>query len=434
MGPPTSIHSIQFATMSTFVPSMSNTFTSLLSTYNTWPALKAYLTSEEGGKLRVMDASETPDHPYALIRYVKGQSNLSLPHVRAFRSVVWDTIAHRPVSVTPPKSADGESVPDGDIKQCRLTQFLDGVLIGVFFDPYTNDWEFHTRSTIGAHSRYYSSDSFRALFIDAANYAGLDRGALRRDRSYSFVLMHPENRIVCPVTAPAAFLVQSVQIGADGSLTDCTATEAFPQPMTVPNVASWSALRERVADWNRRFGHKVQGVVITDATGNRWKLRTPAYNRARNMRGNNARLDYMYLTHWRAGTLAEYLRVYPEEKAAANAIVDAWKTATNNVFRIYTDVFKARTMSKADIPPKYRPLVYGLHSKFMEELKPAGKSLDWKTTLAYMNTRDIPQMLFVLNWDLRAATGTAKEQTVSVPIEHADTSAAPVDTPATTAE
>lgn len=411
------IPSSSIRTMSTFIPSMSNTFTSLLSTYKTWPALKAYLTSEEGGKLRVMDVSDSPDHPYALIRYVKGQSNLSLPHVRAFRSVVWDTVAHRPVSVTPPKSTDGESVPDGDIKEYHLTQFLDGVLIGLFFDPHTNDWEYHTRSTLGANCRYYSTDSFRELFFDAANYTGLDRNALRRDRSYSFVLMHPENRIVCPVAAPAAFLVQSVQIGADGSLTDCTATEAFPQPMTVPNVGSWSTLRERVAELNHRFRHTVQGVVITDATGNRWKLRTSEYNRVRNMRGNNARMDYMHLSYWRAGTLPDYLRIYPEETAVANAAVDAWKTVTNEIFRIYTNVFKARTMPKADIPAKYRPFIYGLHTKFMEELKPAGKTLDWNTTLAYMNTRDVPQMLYVLNWDLRAATGT--RPTDSVPIESA---------------
>jgi hypothetical protein len=70
---------------------------------------------------------------------------------------------------------------------------------------------------------------------------------------------------------------------------------------------------------------------------------------------------------------------------------------------MYVDVFKARSLPKTAIPPKYRPLVYGLHNKFMTELKPAGKTVNWQTVLEYMNSRDIPQMLYVINWDARNA-------------------------------
>ena len=68
-------------------------FSSLSNTYPTWAGLSSFLSSEEGGYLRVDDYS-TPEQPFALIRYVKGKSNFALPHVGAFRSVVWLSLIH----------------------------------------------------------------------------------------------------------------------------------------------------------------------------------------------------------------------------------------------------------------------------------------------------------------------------------------------------
>jgi hypothetical protein len=89
--------------------------------------------------------------------------------------------------------------------------------------------------------------------------------------------------------------------------------------------------------------------------------------------------------------------------------------ATNEIYQMYVAVFKARDTPKTSIPPKYRPLVYGLHNLYLNTLKPAGKSLDWKACLAFMNERDIAQMLFVINWDLRQAMN--RIGMLSIPIE-----------------
>jgi hypothetical protein len=80
---------------------------------------------------------------------------------------------------------------------------------------------------------------------------------------------------------------------------------------------------------------------------------------------------------------------------------------TTDVYRIYCDVFKARTMPRSDIPVKYRPLVYGLHTLYLETLKPTGKTVDWKACLEWMNRRDVAQMLFVINWELRQSSHAA---------------------------
>lgn len=378
---------------------MSSIFQTLTTTYTTWPALKAFLTSAEGGNLRVDDHSK-PGSPYALIRYVKGKSDMRILHTRVFRSVVWDTLEHRPVSVTPPKSAEGESLPPAGTDYTQLTaeHFVDGIMIGVFFDKYSNQWRIHTRSTLDGASRYYSqTKSFTQLFAEAGGWRHPfeSQGA---NKSYTFVLQHSENRIVVPVVMPKVTLVQVTTFVGETVTTDTTATS-----IAISGITSESALRARIDDWNVRFRHTVQGIVLKDAAGNRWKIRTPEYNRVRMLRGNSARRDYLWLSMWRAGNLSEYLGLFPEERASATATIERWKRATGDVYHYYCDVFKARTLEKVNIPPKYRPLVYALHSMYLDTLKPAKQTVDWKTTLQYMNNCDVAQMLFVINWELRQA-------------------------------
>jgi len=215
--------------------------------------------------------------------------------------------------------------------------------------------------------------------------------------------MHPDNRIVVPVKAPELRWVQSVTIAANGALT-WHALTTTPNPVTaITGIATWADVLIRLNDWNKRFGYSIQGIHIKGPNGQRWKIRTPEYNRIRFLRGNTARRDYLWLSAWRSGSLAQYLKVYPEERVGANRIIDNWKRITGDVYHTYVDVFKARSLPKTAIPPKLRSLIYGIHNKFMTELKPQGKSVDWHATMEFMNSRDVPLMLFVLNWESRNA-------------------------------
>jgi hypothetical protein len=396
--------------------SSSNVFHDLISAHPTWASLSTYLTSVEGGSLRIDDHS-TPINPFAMIRYTKGRSDMSLPHVRAFRSVVWNTLENCPVSVTSFKSHDGETLPTDPIGNYEIEEFLDGVMIGMFWDKYNNTWRIHTRSTLDAQCRYFSqTKTFATMFTEAigAHRETMEK-SLNTNTSYTWILQHPENRIVVSVKAPRAFCVQAVTIANNGGVTiSSVPAAAFPAPKVTLAAASWDIMRVTVSDWGRYFGYAIQGMVAKSGF-DRYKIRTPSYNAIRRRRGNSARRDYLWLSEWRAGTLSEYVSLFPEERTMANTTIARWKQATNEVYHWYVSVFKARDTPKNQIPPKYRPLVYGIHTLYMNTLKPVGKSVDWKTCLSFMNERDTAQMLFVINWDLRQ---TAKRLGLtSIPLE-----------------
>jgi hypothetical protein len=392
-----------------FPISTMSVFSSLSSTYVSWGALSVFLKSETGGRLRIDDHS-SPEQPFALIRYVKGKSNLALPHVRAFRSVVWDVIKNVPVSVAPQKSVDGEGLPAESVTDFTIERFMDGVMICGFFDNYNNTWRFHTRSTLNANCRFYSqTKSFRQMFEEAVSVTSnwpAFLASLNTSLNYTWVLQHPENRIVVAVQTPKIYCVQTLSISESGALTYVDRTNV----QKLVDVTSWSNLLERLAMDNARFKHNFHGYVVKGADGKRWKIRGLAYNRVRQLRGNSARRDFLWLSMWRNNTLRDYLTLYPEERVQANNIVDRWKQITSSVHHIYTDVFKARSMQKTAIPPKYRPFVFGLHNLYINELKPQNKTVDWATVLSFMNGRDTAQALYAINWEVR-------QQNQTIPLE-----------------
>ena len=389
-------------------------FSSLSNTYPTWGGLSSFLTSEAGGYLRVDDHS-TPEQPFALIRYVKGKSNFALNHVGAFRSVVWDVLKNEPVSVAPKKSETGECMPATPAMEgFTIERFIDGVMICGFYDQYNKMWRFHTRSTLNANCRFYSqTKSFRQLFEEAVSSSMTWSdflASLNPTTQYTWVLQHPENRVVVNTTTPAIVCVQK-QMYLSGTLVNVTDQPTHHDVAKV-EVASWSELSAKLQLENVQFKHNFQGYVIKNGLNFRWKIRGEAYNRVRRLRGNSARRDYLWLSLWRANTLRDYLTIYPEERNSANAIVDRWKMISRTVYNLYTDVFKARSLPKAQIPPKYRPFVFGIHNMYINELKPQSKTVDWQTALQYMNSRDTAQALYAINWEVRQ-----QNQQQAIPLE-----------------
>jgi hypothetical protein len=250
---------------------------------------------------------------------------------------------------------------------------------------------------------------------------------------YSWILQHPENRIVCHVESPRLILVGAHRIQEDGTIIPLLRADLEPLSAFLPKAhvfSTVSAIQTRLLEWNERYRHNFQGFVFRDvATGRRWKIRTEAYNKARLMRDNTPRRDYVWLNHWKEKTLSKYLEIYPEEKMPATAILARWKQITSDLFTIYSAKFKAR--SAPEVPPKYKGILHSMHQHYYNVLRPEKKTLTFPEAIVWMNGRDVPQMLYLINYELRAAIAAVEE----IPFEPSATGAPatpiviPVDAP-----
>jgi hypothetical protein len=128
----------------TIMPEVEETaFKQLKQMYPTWPDLKAYLLSDEGGRLAV----DPYDEHYELIHYTKA-SDVTMRHVRLMRSVVWDVLKHCPVSVMAPKVEDTGCPPIFSKEQVILLPIQEGPMVTQFVDGYTGITMIHTPESL----------------------------------------------------------------------------------------------------------------------------------------------------------------------------------------------------------------------------------------------------------------------------------------------
>ena len=64
-------------------------------------------------------------------------------------------------------------------------------------------------------------------------------------------------------------------------------------------------------------------------------------------------------TFFHEKNLSSYLRLFPEEKRKADAILHRWKTITSELSQLYTAKFKARSVP--EIPTKFRSILQAMH-------------------------------------------------------------------------
>ena len=137
-----------------------------------------------------------------------------------FRSII---LKHgKPVSFCPPKSfsltPEVKSDFDGTPQKYLVEEFVEGTMINVYHDG--SDWECATRSLIGARGKFYKDyPTFRTMFLEATNTHDLEFSDLDPTYVYSFVLSHPQNRIVCKVETPMLKLVQIYKCNDDYTVT-----------------------------------------------------------------------------------------------------------------------------------------------------------------------------------------------------------------------
>ena len=180
----------------------TNVFSELVNTYSSWDALRIFLMSAEGGKLRVL-SSDNED--LAIIRYTKGVSDFNVSHVPLFRSVVWDKVTNCPVSVAPFKALQGNPAANTPV---RITDFVDGTMFHAF--RTVAGVRIATRTSLDARGTFYSSRSFADLFDDAFKALGGTKAFLEsvlfEGEFASFVLQHPEHKTVAPLAQPRVYV------------------------------------------------------------------------------------------------------------------------------------------------------------------------------------------------------------------------------------
>ena len=333
------------------------------------------------------------------------------------------------VSVAPGKSVDLQTFKAemGADDRVAIEEFVDGVMVNMFWDEEEEEWEIATRSSVGGRVSFFTTGgfntptTFRYMFLECMNETEMIDGVKtpwmdRLDKSvcYSFVLRHPRHRIVTPVDKPGLALVDMYRIDKEHPLvvyqlplTD-EAAAGIPSTVTRPMDLALSSAGSDIARLEEQYlegkmNWSLVGVMLRNrSTGVRSKIRNPNYEEVRKLRGNQPKLQFHYLSLRRQrGLIARYLGIFKEHRELFDRYKEQVFRFTHELYNSYRSSFIRKEVRPADIPFQYRAHAFELHKIYRETLAANNQIVDKKQVIEYVNALPPAKLMHSLNWVLR---------------------------------
>lgn len=353
---------------------------------------------------------------YKVIHYDKDVLKSDLVNTAGLcRSVIVNS-NNKVVGFAPPKSISAgafiEKFPERE--NVIAEEFVEGTMINVFYDDSIGDWEISTKNTVGATSSFYktsNSKTFRQMFMEAAEHCNLDIRNLLKEFSYSFVLQHPENRIVVPFKVPMLYLVAGYKIlNENGTVQVVPYHSTFFHNLNYlmsTNGIRFPEIYEFDRYWNlveqyasRNTPYNVMGVVLYNkATGERAKIRNPTYEHVRNLRGNQSKLQYQYLHLRKTGRVKEFLKYYPETKKDFSYFRDQVHMFSNTLYENYVSCYIKKVKPLNEYPDQYKTHMYNIHKYYLNELLEKKEYVSRNYVRNYVNNLHTSLLMHCLNYD-----------------------------------
>ena len=371
-------------------------------------------------KLQQIECRTSNKQKYSVIRYLKEFLCLDMiPTYGLCRSIILNS-ANVVVGFAPPKSIPSDTFikmyPD---KTTHLVaqEFIEGTMINAFWDPsvgLTGGWEISTRNTVGATSSFFKGanrKTFRTMFLEAAKEVNLSLDQLNKDLCYSFVLQHPENRIVVPFNNPDLYLVALYNIKiVDGNtivlsypIIDLKNFDWGPAAIKFPEIYEWNTYTELIEKYaSMNTSYSTLGVVVyNNLTCERMKIRNPVYEQVRNLRGNQPKLQYQYLALRKEGKVADFLKFYPENKKEFSVFRDQVHLLTSTLFANYASCYIKKEKPLKEFSDQYRTHMFNIHKIYMDELREKKFFVTNTTVINYVNNLHPSLLMYCLNFQMR---------------------------------
>jgi hypothetical protein len=380
-------------------------------------------------KLNKIECRTENNQCYKIITYDKQILNYDLVDTYGLcRSVIVNS-ENNVIGFAPPKSLQSDvflklyPVKTDDIV---AEEFVEGTMINVFFDStigLAGGWEISTRNIVGATCGFYkntNSDNpivntkktFRTMFLEAAKVNGLILDNLNKNLCYSFVLQHPDNRIVIPVKNPTLYLVSIYRIDNSDKnnikvyyhdmedIKNSFWGDAIIQFPKIYECDDYSKLIDSYASMNTPYD-KMGFILFNKTTGHRTKIRNPVYEEVRQLRGNQTKLQYQYLSLRKDGKVKEFLKYFPDNKKELSFFRDQLHLFTNTLYENYIACYIKKEKPLKEFSPQFRTHMFYVHQKYLSELKEKKLHMTYKEVINYVNSIEIKLLMHSLNYNIK---------------------------------
>lgn len=338
-----------------------------------------------------------PNFNMYLLKYNRKTADLTDPDTLRCRGLVFDRNTHEIIGTCPEKSQALGDIPT-DSEQLQYEEFYDGTNVNVFFA--NDNWNISTRSCIGAATSFNTDKTFREMFFEAINF---ELEQLDKTIMYSFVLLHSENRIVCPVPENRVILVEARTRLDENSITNLSLDEVrkhlisnrglTESAIQIPKTYTFETL-ELAKAYVKSLGIESQGLVLKLIGSNiRGKIRGDTYSHARLIKGNSSSLFERYLHVRKNRQIKIYLRYFPEANEQFREFNRRINNLVNDLHFSYIQCFVRKELEHRDAKYVFRPMLYALHKYHLAE----GAIITREETYIYFCELPVEKQVFVFD-------------------------------------
>jgi hypothetical protein len=364
-----------------------------------------------------------------------------------YRSLIVSSPENKILAFSPQKSLKNEifieKYPDVD-DNIFMNEIIEGTMINLFFDERIQQWEISTRGAVGGSYFYYRNQyeldsdrknqtSFYQMFLEALsadekqplNEVSLLK-ELPKNYCYSFVLQHPDNHIVLPISKCSIYMVAIYEVMDGNNVKYISPLEYqnwdlfknLNNPILFPKqyqYASYQEAKDENCSIQTEFTNL--GVMVTNLeTGIRTGLKNPRYEEVKLLRGNNPNLQYQYLSLRKTGKIQDFLFYFPQYKNIFYRFYQEYENFVTNVHYSYLTYYVQKQNVK--ISKKYASHIYKIHHElYLPSLNTDTPIIVKRRVVKeFFDNLEPREMIYHLNYD-RRQYAKGKRETMKNPQE-----------------
>ena len=349
-----------------------------------------------------------------------------------YRSIISSTPENKILAFSPQKSLKNEifieKYPNVDAN-IFMNEIIEGTMINLFFDERIEQWEISTRGAVGGSYFYYRNQyeldsdrknqtSFYQMFLEALsadekqplNEVSL-LNELPKNYCYSFVLQHPDNHIVLPISKCSIYMVAVYEVMDGNNVKYISPLEyqnwdLFTQskhPILFPKQYQYTSYEEaKTENCSIQTDFTNLGVMVTNLeTGVRTGLKNPRYEEVKLLRGNNPNLQYQYLSLRKTGKIQDFLFYFPQYKTIFYRFYQEYENFVTNVHYSYLTYYVQKQNVK--ISKKYSSHIYKIHHElYLPSLNTDTPIIVKRRVVKeFFDNLEPREMIYHLNYDRR---------------------------------
>lgn len=318
-------------------------------------------------------------------------------------------------SFSAPKSLNYNSfIEKNNFDSCFITEIVDGTMVNMFYDVYSEEWVVCTKSNYGANCKFNLDIdlTFKEMFEECFKNDNLNYDMFNKKYSYSFILQHPKNRIVTPVRNPTLYLI-GVYKCEDNKALLLLDTEEY-NIMKTPENFNYDEFIELFCtdiddEWlqltyvcsEKILRYDIPGYNIYDMNGVRTKIRNLSYEYIKRMKGNGQKRLFTYLKLRNNGNLNEFIKYYPEYIDEFDKYKEKLYEWTDKLYNNYVECFILKNKSLKNCDYELKPILYDIQKIYLSELFPNNRKVNFKFVVEYIKKMPVQKIMFSMNYGMR---------------------------------